>query len=89
MLLRYLDRLEGRKVSTETEAHEGPVYALYAYPASDGSGTCLVTGGGDGKVKTWDAEVCTVQSANNVRLNVIKSTDWARVRGEVKLFQDV
>lgn len=50
-------RLEGRKVSGETEAHEGPVYALYAYPAADGSGTCLVTGGGDGKVKTWDSEV--------------------------------
>lgn len=51
-----MTRIEGRKVSGETEAHEGPVYALYAYPAADGSGTCLVTGGGDGKVKTWDSE---------------------------------
>ncbi|CAM9415834.1 unnamed protein product, partial [Ectocarpus fasciculatus] len=47
----------GRKVSSEIEGHEGPVYALYAYPAPGGSGTCLVTGGGDGKVKTWDAEL--------------------------------
>ncbi|CAN0084749.1 unnamed protein product, partial [Hapterophycus canaliculatus] len=47
----------GRKVSSEIEAHEGPVYALYVYPAPDGSGTCLVTGGGDGKIKTWDSEV--------------------------------
>ncbi|CAN0143424.1 unnamed protein product [Ectocarpus sp. 13 AM-2016] len=47
----------GRKVSSEIEGHEGPVYALYAYPAPDGSGTCLVTGGGDGKIKTWDAEL--------------------------------
>lgn len=54
----FSNRLEGgRKVSSEIEGHEGPVYALYAYPAPDGSGTCLVTGGGDGKVKTWDAEV--------------------------------
>ncbi|CAM9284992.1 unnamed protein product, partial [Choristocarpus tenellus] len=50
-------RLEGRKVSTTTEAHEGPVYAIYAYPADDGSGTSLVTGGADGKVKMWDAEL--------------------------------
>lgn len=48
---------EGRKISSEIEGHEGPVYALYAYQAPDDSGTCLVTGGGDGKVKTWDAEV--------------------------------
>lgn len=51
-------RLEGgRKISSEIEAHEGPVYALYVYPAPDGSGSCVVTGGGDGKVKTWDSEV--------------------------------
>lgn len=56
LLLYKLVRVEGRKVSGETEAHEGPVYALYAYAAADGSGTCLVTGGGDGKVKTWDSE---------------------------------
>lgn len=52
-----VNRLEGRKVSSETEAHEGPVYAMYAYPSPDGSGTCLITGGGDGKIKTWDSEV--------------------------------
>ena len=57
---RVVNRLEGRKVSSETEAHEGPVYAVYAYPSPDGSGTCLITGGGDGKVKTWDSEVCDV-----------------------------
>lgn len=57
-LLASLGRLEGgRKISSEIEAHEGPVYALYAYPAPDGSGTCVVSGGADGKVKTWDAEV--------------------------------
>lgn len=57
-LLFSWHRLEGgRKISSGVEGHEGPVYALYAYQASDGSGTCLVTGGGDGKVKTWDAEV--------------------------------
>ncbi|CAM9609602.1 unnamed protein product [Scytosiphon promiscuus] len=50
----------GRKVSSEIEAHEGPVYALYVYPAPDGSGTCLVTGGGDGKIKTWDSELGVV-----------------------------
>lgn len=44
-------------MSAEIEAHEGPVYAMYAYPAPDESGMCLLTGGGDGKVKTWDAEV--------------------------------
>lgn len=54
----FYSRLEGgRKISSEIEAHEGPVYALYVYPAPDGSGTCVVTGGGDGKVKTWDSEV--------------------------------
>ncbi|CAM9588870.1 unnamed protein product [Discosporangium mesarthrocarpum] len=50
-------KLEGRKVADSTEAHEGPLYAIYAYPAPDGSGTCLITGGGDGKVKMWDAEL--------------------------------
>lgn len=33
------------------------LYAMYAYAATDGSGTHLVTGGNDGKVKMWDAEV--------------------------------
>lgn len=54
-----LRRIEGRKVSTSTEAHEGALYAMYAYTASEGQGTSLITGGSDGKVKIWDAEVGT------------------------------
>ncbi|CAM9330895.1 unnamed protein product, partial [Chrysoparadoxa australica] len=48
-------RVEGRKVATASEGHEGPIHAMYLYTGAEG--VVLVTGGKDGKVKTWDAEL--------------------------------
>lgn len=61
-------RVEGRKASLAAEAHEGAIYGMYTYAGGDesgGTGTCLITGGRDGKIKTWNAEVnankCSLQ----------------------------